>query len=74
MCFIYREVEMAKLAGMKVKMFEAGVTQADLSKATRIPRSTISLGLNGRYIFSEAQKARIAKALKCAPAELFGDK
>ncbi len=64
---------MVKNTKLKVKLWEKGVSQRTLSRETEIPRAYISLGINGRYLFDEMQKQKIAKALGVQKNQLFGN-
>ena len=63
---------MTKNAMLKLRLWEKGMSQEMLSKETGIPRSYISLGINGRYLFDDGQKERISKALGLPENLLFG--
>ena len=62
---------MVKNSKLKVKLWEKGVSQRTLSEETEIPRAYISLGINGRYLFDEMQRNKIAKALGVQLNEIF---
>ena len=62
---------MTKNSLLKLKLWEQGITQQILSRKTGIPRTYISLGINGRYVFDEEQKQKIAEALERKAKELF---
>jgi transcriptional regulator with XRE-family HTH domain len=52
------------------KLLELGWTQADLVRATGLPRYTISRAVRGENVLSENILATIAKALKMKPDEI----
>jgi transcriptional regulator with XRE-family HTH domain len=56
---------------LKSLMFERGFKLSELAKETGIPRSYLSMGVNGRYVFSEAEQRRIAKTIGCKPEDVF---
>lgn len=62
---------MAKNSRLKLKLWEQGITQQTLSSKTGIPRTYISLGINGRYVFDEGQKQKIAEVLELKAKQLF---
>jgi cyanate lyase len=64
---------MNKNRTLKLKLWEKGISQDTLSRETGIPRAYISLGVNGRYVFDDQQKAKIARALGLSKTQVFND-
>jgi len=62
---------MNKNSKLKVALFEKGTNQETLSAQTGIPRSYISLAINGKFNLNQKQKTKIAKALNLDVKELF---
>lgn len=52
---------------------ETGTTQVELGKKVGISHVIISLYGTGRWVFTEAEKTRIARVLKMPPERVFTD-
>lgn len=62
---------MRKNAKLKTELFERSLSQEELSRQTGIPRSYISLAINGKFNLSEDQRKKIAATLKCDESKIF---
>jgi transcriptional regulator with XRE-family HTH domain len=62
---------MRKNGKLKLAIFEEGISQIKLSLATGIPRSYISLAINGKFNLEIKQKSAICKALSREYDDLF---
>lgn len=62
---------MIRNSKLKMVMFEKGVSQTVLAEETNIPRSYISLAIQGRYNFNTQEQQKVAVALECNPQEIF---
>lgn len=62
---------MIKNSKLKIEMFKQGVSQEQLSLSTGIPRSYISLTINGKFNLDHEQQKKIAQALGCKRQDLF---
>ncbi len=56
---------------MKILMIEMGISQTQLAVLSSVHRATINGIANGRIVPSIDQAARIAKALRVKPQDLF---
>lgn len=56
---------------LKIALWTRRVSQNELARRTGLNRSIISLVVTGRYNLDDAQRARIAEALKATPQEIF---
>jgi transcriptional regulator with XRE-family HTH domain len=56
---------------IKIILFEANMTQRDLSRKTRIPENFISLIVNGKYNPTPEEKTVIAEALNISANKIF---
>ena len=61
---------MKKLKNLRLALWEDEMSQAELARRTGINRTYIVFGINGRLIFTEDEKKKIAKVLK-RPAGLI---
>jgi transcriptional regulator with XRE-family HTH domain len=59
---------------LKLAIFESGVKQKELALKTGIPNAYISMGINGRYVFTEFQMRKIAEVLGRPVRTLFKGK
>lgn len=64
---------MGRNSKLKIVMFEQGISQKELSALTGIPRSYISLSINGKFNLDKEQRKRMAKALRCKQQDIFDD-
>jgi len=62
---------MKKLVTLKSVLFENGKTLAELTRETGIPRTYLSMALNGRMVLTDEEKNVIAKNLNKTVGELF---
>lgn len=62
---------MEKNANLKIALFEEGIIQSKLSSATGVPRSYISMAINGRLNLEKNQKLAISKALNREVDDIF---
>ena len=62
---------MIKNGQLKLALFEKGISQAELGKQAGIPRSYISMAINGRLNLEEYQKGAICRVLDREYEDLF---
>ena len=62
---------MRKATKLKVRIWESGCTQREISKRAGIDEAILSLITNGRYVPDALQRAKIAQALGQSVSELF---
>lgn len=63
--------ERAKNTKLKAALFQRGMSQVKLAELTSIPPSYVSMGLNGKFIFTPSQKAKIAESLNIPADQIF---
>ena len=56
---------------LRVLMAENDMTQLELSKKASISPGLLSLGINGRYLFNEEQRKRLAKTFNTTVEDIF---
>lgn len=61
----------SKNLALKIKIFERGITQRNLSKKVGVPESLLSMLVQGKYIPTDEEKEKIAEVLGCKPEEIF---
>ena len=61
----------AKLAKLKMAIFESALSQAAIAKVAGIAISTLSQAINGRVNLTDAERRRIADVLGVAVGDLF---
>ena len=62
---------MKKNSKLKVMLFERDITLRELAEQTGVPRTYISLSINGRFNLEPQQERKIAEALGVSLRDVF---
>jgi len=61
---------MKKNGLLKRAIFEAGTTQSKVAQEAEIPKSYMSMVVNGKMLLDESQKQRLSRILGKSPSDL----